>query len=966
MKKNFFHPLAIVGYGCVLPPDGYNTDLFWETIISGKSGIQVTPKERWNWENYYDEDRTAEDKTYCKLGAYIESYKFPHDEYKYSEKGLSELNRAQLMMLDSILQALKKSQNKNRILDSLDTGLFLGNMLGDEAFANYSINFRGKEFLYYLEQNEGFKQLKKSQKEEIKMQFQKILDQKFEGINDSNYKKLLHSTLAKSVRDILNIKGTTLIMDAACSAGTLVIDEAVKHLQNNNLQTCIISGVLGNISVTGNVAFAKVGGLSPTHSAPLDITANGLIPGEGAATIIVKRLEQAVKDKDNIFGVIRGVGTASDGKGKSIYAPSSAGQVKAMKKALEKADLQPRDVEYIEAHATGTKVGDKVELGTIKLLYENENLPSKSVAIGTIKSQIGHSFSAAGMANLVKVLEGMRNNILPPTHNFNEEPEGVELEKTPFYINTEPKPWISKKEGEPRRASVNAFGFGGINASVVVEEYKKEYHGNLLEKMEANKQKSCEVMDVAVVGVGCIDSESVGAIDWWKNIEKNKKIHNEFPKKRWNEEINEIFGDKSKIQGSFIEKLEFPWLKYKIPPKILAEIDKSQQMGIMASGEAIEDYGLEKLSSKTTGVYVGTALGLESSILANLRIRFVEYFEILKDIPEFSELEEGVKLSIFEEITKKFRRYIPKVGEDTLPGYMDNIIAGRIANFFDIQGTNIVVDGDSTSFVNALEQGFMSLESGENDTVIVGGVHANMTPELLELFDTLKKQKKESCSFCDSKIEDFIMGEGAVFFVLKKFSDVSDDDKVYARIKGVLNKGNIIDKSIETKDAITKDIPIGYYECCNSIKTERDKNAFYFGAQAGFSLLKVVLSQYHKNLNNLSKANGEIESNLTSIYLHSILGGDYMMLVDDKESNEQIESDISSNPDTMKQEDDRDDYIFYLGAQSFEKLCEKTNNIIKSREVVSEEKKYVANSEYRLAIVYKNYEELLKKLKMVR
>ncbi|WP_432662351.1 beta-ketoacyl synthase N-terminal-like domain-containing protein [Wukongibacter baidiensis] len=963
MKNNLFYPLAIVGYGCVLPPDGYNADLFWETIISGKSGIRVTPKERWNWEYYYDEDRTAEDKTYCKLGAYIEDYKFPYQEHEYSDKEINKLNRAQLMMLDSILQALSKSQNKNRIIDSFDTGLFLGNMLGDEAFANYSINFRGKEFLYYLEQNEEFRGLNNSQKEEIKKQFQKILDNKFNGIDDSNYQKVFHSTLAKSVRDVLNIKGTTLVVDAACSAGALVIDEAVKHLQNDNLKTCIVSGVLGNISVTGNVAFAKVGGLSPTHSAPLDITANGLIPGEGAATIIVKRLDQAVKDNDNIYAVIRGVGTASDGKGKSIYAPSSAGQVKAMKKALEKARLKPRDVEYIEAHATGTKVGDKVELGTIKLLYEDEDLPSKSVAIGTIKSQIGHSFSAAGMANLIKVLEGMQNDILPPTHDFTEEPEGVELEKTPFYINTSPQPWTSKKEGEPRRASVNAFGFGGINASVVVEEYKQEYHRNLLEKMKESKQRSSGSMDVAVVGVGCIDSESVGAIDWWKNIGKNKKVHNELPKKRWNEEINEIFSQKSKIQGSFIEKLEFPWLKYKIPPKILAEIDKGQQMGLMAAGEAIEDYGLEKLNSKTTGVYVGSALGMESSILANLRIRFVEYFEILKEIPEFNKLKEEIKASVLEEITKKFRSYIPKIGEDTLPGYMDNITAGRIANFFNIQGPNVVVDSDSTSFINAIEQGVMSLESGENDTVVVGGVHANMTPELMEVFNILKSDKKESCSFCGSKIEDFVMGEGAVFFVLKKFSDVSDEDKVYARIKGLLNKGNMIDKS---KDALIKDMGISHYECCNSMKTENGKNAFYFGAQAGFALLKVVLSQHHKNLSNLNKANEKAKSNLTSIYSYSILGGDYMIFVDDKDSKEKIGSGINVDTDKVNQEDIRDDYVFYLGAQSFEKLCEKANSMMKSKKVISEEKEYVANSEYRLAIVYKNYEELLKKLKMVR
>ncbi len=270
--------------------------------------------------------------------------------------------------------------------------------MGDEAFSDYSINLRAQEFYHYLNNDPEYLRLADDTKEEIRHKFFKVVDEKFKKLDKENYESILHSALGKAVCNFLGVKGSAIIVDSACSAGVLVIDEAIKHLQNNKLKTCITSAVLGNMNVTGNVAFAKIGGISPSHSSPLDHKANGLIPGEGAGTIILKSLENAIKDGDRIYAVIRGVGSASDGKGKSIYAPSSLGQVTAMRKSLLRAGLNPGEIEYIETHATATPVGDKVELNTLKMLYENEDLPKQSVALGSIKSQIGHSFSVAGMA----------------------------------------------------------------------------------------------------------------------------------------------------------------------------------------------------------------------------------------------------------------------------------------------------------------------------------------------------------------------------------------------------------------------------------------------------------------------------------------------------------------------------------------------------------------------------------------
>jgi acyl transferase domain-containing protein len=968
INNQFFDPVAVIGYGCVFPPDSYDVKKFWENVLSGKSGITITPEERWKWEYYYDEDRSAEDKTYCRLGGSIENYAFPYEKYKLSGEELEKLNRTQLLLLDTVLQAIEKAGLAVDDFRDSQTGVFVGNMLGDEAFSDYSLNLRAREFYHYLSNNPEYLKLADDTKGEIKGNFFKSVNEKFIKLNGKSFENIMHSALGKAVRNFLGIKGSAIIVDSACSAGVLVIDEAIKHLQNNKLKICITSAVLGNMNVTGNVAFAKIGGISPTHSSPLDHKANGLIPGEGAGTIILKRLETAVKDGDRIYAVIRGVGSASDGKGKSIYAPSSLGQVTAMRKSLTRAGLNPGEIDYIETHATATPVGDKVEINTLKMLYENENMPRQSVALGSIKSQIGHSFSAAGMANLIKVIEGMQHNIMPPAHNYEKTADEIKLEDYPFYVNTTAKPWPVRKQGEPKRACVNAFGFGGINASVVVEEYLEDYHKQLLSRLNETETKTPDALDVAVVGTGVIDSCAAGKSEWWEKAGSLNTIRHGFPENRWNKEINDIFDIERKYEGSFIEKINFPFMKYKIPPIVLPEIDKGQQMALMAAGEAIYEYGLEKIEPSKTGIYVGAMLGLESSIMADLRIRFVEYIEIIKQIPDFKSLPQNVQKAIIEDITAKFRSYIPKVGEDTLPGYMDNIIAGRIANFFNINGTNVVIDSDTTSFMSALEQGIMSLASGENNTAIVGGVHANMTPEFLELFEVIKDELEDNCPGCKTGMGDFVPAEGAVFFILKNYQDIKPGETVYARIKGLINETEFEQKvKFGIADGDKAADILDYSLCCNGLANTSGKRQFYFGAQAGFLMLKAILSLHNGEYKHLNKAgaSGNNGSHLTGIYASSILGGDYMLLLDTACTDAKLEFDGSLDKYKSQISGPFTNFTLYLSDDDWDKLLNRINTVLEGDEIESDTIEEMQKCTYRLAVVYKSLEELRRKLKVV-
>jgi acyl transferase domain-containing protein/exonuclease VII small subunit len=908
-----FEPIAIVGYGCIFPPDSYDTEKFWNNIVSAKPGVKEMPESYWKKDLYYDNDKHSEDKTYCKLGAYVKDYKFPktEEEFHFEKEHIESLNRSQLMLLDTIIQAVKKGNISIDELGSDDVSMVVGNMLGDYSFSNECLINREKQIEYYLENNEIFKKITEDKKKSIKKSLEEDIINKFSNGKLSMKNKGFHSNLCKGVADILNIKGRKFIVDGACSGSLLAIDNAAKIIHQKKAKTCIVSGVLGNMIVTGNIAFAKVGGLSENGSFPLDVKGNGLVPGEGVGTIIIKTLSDAIKDNNKIYGVLRGTGVASDGKGKSIYAPSSQGQYKAMKKTLNNAGVDPLYVDYVETHATGTKIGDLVELNSLKMLFDESERRDKKIIIGSIKSQIGHCFSSAGMANLIKVIEGFNRNLLPPTNYFERFADEFEMGSVEFCINKKLQKW-EKKDRTPKAALVNAFGFGGINANVLIEEYDADYHKKLLDLH--NESLENNDVDVSIVGIGCIDNNGCNYKEWSENTKNKFKYLNKYPESRYPQEINDIYNEKNNLKASFIEDFKFPCIKFKIPPVILNEIDRAQQLALIASQESISSYGFDKTVGDKTGVYIGNMLGLETSINTDLRIRHREYLDALNNSDEFNSMDKKDRDSILNDITNKIRKYIPKTAEDTLPGYMDNIIAGRVSNFFDLTGSNAVYDSDKISFEEALEQGIMSLQLKENDLILVGGVNGNMSPEFTQLLNKLN---------IDS---NYIPAEGAAVFLIKRSEDVKENEHVYGRITGIKFNPNISTKRENV------------YDISENSLNEDGSNIFYYGAQGAFQLLKACVE-----INQNDKKYIKITSK-------SIINGSY-------------EVDVQA-PDVEILRDEYDDLAdkncFKVGADSIEKLISKLD----SREASLDET--FKDFDYRIEIVYDTKNQLENKIKSIK
>lgn len=729
-----YRPIAIIGYGCVFPPDGNNPQTYWDNVLNGKDGVSDVSESFWKKKLYYNEDHSAEDKTYCCKGGKILNYRFPAEiagKFGIPSAETEKLNTSQQMVLDTILQAYGMMNPGRQTAPDGKVGMYLGNMLGDESFTDYNIASHTEYVRSCIRESQAYQQMQPEEQQALLAELDQYIAENFNRHIRIDEINAIHSALLGTVSRMIGAEGAGTIIDGACSGSGLVIDEAIKSLHNHDNEICIVSAVLGNMVVTGNIGFAKIGGLSKKNgSRPLDYTADGLVPGEGVGTLILKDLAQAMCDGDRIYGVIRGSGAASDGKGQSIYAPSSTGQLKAMQKSLQRSGLNAADIDYIETHATGTMVGDKIELNTIKMFFEGVSPAEKQVALGSVKSLLGHSFSAAGMANIVKVLEAMQRRIMPPVHFFKKLPDGVSFDGTVLYVNTEAKEWRTKDSETPRRAMVNAFGFGGINANVLLEEYVPAYHQALCSRLPAEPEQDT---DIAIVGMGCFDADS--------------------------------------------EEMKFPFLRFRIPPAILAQIDSGQQVGLITADRAIQDYGAERFKGERTGVYVGAMLGAENALLSDLRVRFPEYIEALENCRTFNALNDAQRTEICTAVTERFREMFPKIEEDTLPGYMDNIIAGRIANFFDFDGANEVCDKDLLSFHAALYQAVYSLQQEENTLALAGCVHTNLLPEYLQLI-TDEMQR--------NGIADLpAFRSGGAFFVLKRMKDVTAEDKVYARIRAV-------------------------------------------------------------------------------------------------------------------------------------------------------------------------------------
>jgi acyl transferase domain-containing protein/NAD(P)-dependent dehydrogenase (short-subunit alcohol dehydrogenase family) len=471
MENTAYRAIAIVGAGAVLP-DAVNVPAFWQNVKNSRYSISEVPSDRWDPALYYDADHSAPDKTYSKIGGWVREYVWEPMKWHLPipPRVVDAMDVAQKWAIASTREALEDYGYPKRALNLDRTAVILGNAMAGERHYLTSLRVHFPEYARELAGSASFAALPQTVRRDITRELHDRMGKLLPEITEDSMPGELANCIAGRIANLYNFHGPNYVVDAACASAMAAISSAVEGLVENDFDVAVCGGIDRNMGAPTFVKFCKIGALSATGTRPYAEGADGFVMGEGAAIFLLKRLADAERDGDKIYAVLRGIGGASDGRGKGITAPNPIGQKLAIERGWQNAGLAPTPGTLMEGHGTSTSVGDAIELQSMAEVLSSFHLPSGSVALGSVKSNIGHLKGGAGAAGLLKAILALRDKVLPPSLNFKHPNPAIDFARSPLRVNTELRPWTVPAD-TPRRAGLSAFGFGGTNFHAVLEEY---------------------------------------------------------------------------------------------------------------------------------------------------------------------------------------------------------------------------------------------------------------------------------------------------------------------------------------------------------------------------------------------------------------------------------------------------------------------------------------------------------------
>ena len=459
-------PVAIVGMASIFANSRY-LNKFWDLISEKIDAITELPPTHWQKEDYFDANKSTPDKSYCKRGGFLPDVDFNPMEFGLPPNILELTDSSQLLSLIVAKEVLADA-NLPEGYDRDKIGITLG--VGGGQKISHSLTARLQyPVLKKVFANSGISD------EDSEMLIKKFQDQ-YVHWEENSFPGSLGNVIAGRIANRFDFGGMNCVVDAACAGSLAAMRMALSELVEGRSEMMITGGVCTDNSPSMYMSFSKTPAFTTNETIqPFDIDSKGMMIGEGIGMIALKRLEDAERDGDRIYSVIKGIGSSSDGKFKSIYAPRPSGQAKALNRAYDDAGFAPHTLGLIEAHGTGTAAGDAAEFAGLCSVFSEGNDTKQHIALGSVKSQIGHTKSTAGTAGLIKAALALHHKVLPATINVSQPSPKLDIENSPFYLNTETRPWLPRVDGTPRRAGISSFGFGGTNFHFVLEEYNAEH-----------------------------------------------------------------------------------------------------------------------------------------------------------------------------------------------------------------------------------------------------------------------------------------------------------------------------------------------------------------------------------------------------------------------------------------------------------------------------------------------------------
>ncbi len=716
------HKIAIVGIGGVFP-GADNLREFWDHIRNANSCVSEPGSERWPIaDGPYYSDTLQPDRVNSRHACLIDDSASGLDWELHSDIGwMRELDPGNRLLLSAGHQAWKDCSQYQGGLDRRRAGVVIGNIvLPTEHASRLSDAF----FLHRFEQQ--------------------LFPDTASAPSDCNMLGRHAVGLpAALLAHALCWGGGAWTLDAACASSLYAIKYAADELLAERADLMLAGGLSRPDSLYTQMGFSQLQAISRSgRCCPFDHKADGLVVGEGSGMLVLKRLADARADGDRIYATIVGIGLGND-IGGNLMQPDASGQLRVMRSAFLRTGWTPDMVQHIECHGTGTPLGDRVEFDALSVLWSD--VDGGSCVIGSVKSNIGHLLTAAGAASMIKTLLAMREQCLPPTANFECAAKGIELEGSPFHVLRKAQDWHTA-EGVPRRAAVSGFGFGGINAHILLEEYTP---AAIRTRPPGGTERVASHAPAAIVGMAIRLGES---------------------------------GDRAQVAQALLQptvvaqracrEIELPMGNWAIPPADLKESLPQQLLMLDVADAALRDAGLEQMDEAArlrTGVFIGVGLDMHACsfhfrwVLQNLAPRWWQRLGGSGKVPEawLGQLRDAV---------------CPPLSASRTLGALGSIVASRIARTFRLGGPCFTVSSEETSGGHALCLALRALRSGELDQVIVGAVDLSCEPRSMQAADISPlagDRGEEQSGFCDA----------AIAFVLR--AEVPEDNKIYAMLNGV-------------------------------------------------------------------------------------------------------------------------------------------------------------------------------------
>jgi acyl transferase domain-containing protein len=627
-----FEPIAIVGQSCTLP-GALSPEQLWENVLAGRDCLSTVPADRWGMapSSVMGTVGASADRTWSDVGGYVSGFRLEEEGIGLSPEDLRTLDPVFQLTVQGVREALRSAACEGA---SKTTGLVLGNLSFPSAgMARYAQSV-------WLGQSP----------------------------RPHPWNRFNSGLPAHLTARALGLGGGAFALDAACASSLYAIKLACDRLHDRTADRMVAGAVNQADDLFIHVGFTALSALSRTgRSRPFHRDADGLVPAEGAGFVVLERLADALAAGRKVLGVIRGVGLANDGRGRGLLAPSEEGQERAMRLAFEQAGLRPADLGLVECHATGTPVGDATELRSTARVFSS----CSDVPIGSLKSNLGHLITAAGVAGLIKVLAAMEHGWKPPTLHV-EEPNPA-LEGTPFRLLREAEPWTG-----PRRAGISAFGFGGNNAHLIVESLEETSRCSL--SMAAPVANGS--VPIAIVGVGARVGQGTDAQDFARTLLTSEPI----------------------LQSRTTVAVELEGLRF--PPNDLQQSLPQQTLVLEAAREAARGVTLPR---ERTSVLVGMGCDPEVG-------RYGTRWRLAGEIQGEAALAEARN------------GIVPLLQSSGVVGAMPNIPANRINSQLDVAGPSFTLSAEEASGLTALDLAVRALRANEIDAALVGAVDLSQEP----------------------------------------------------------------------------------------------------------------------------------------------------------------------------------------------------------------------------------------------